>query len=247
MQLHKNTSLVESLKKDPLGFVQAFQQVDPTQIHEIIDLLKIIKEDSKQQEQLLISAVAHADEVLRNAIEALEQAQRAHDEAVGAKAEADLNLGTQQPILINEQSVIEDVINQLLDLTDCPSGWEIVDDSYCYKIIGDSKSYEEALTECEALGGYLPEIDDEAEFNAVASFVNTDQVYWLGGSDAAVEGQFVFGHSGKAVDFLQWCSSQPDNAQNNENCLDLRIKSGNWCYNDIPCESEHRYSGFCER
>ncbi|KAH9488076.1 hypothetical protein Btru_065474 [Bulinus truncatus] len=98
-----------------------------------------------------------------------------------------------------------------------------------YESANDAESY------CEAMGGYLAEIDDQSEYKALQNLVlglPVDLVL-IGGSDSVVEGTWVFPRSGKSVPILDWFQGQPDNA-GNEDCLNL-FKTYGGKMNDITC------------
>lgn len=56
---------------------------------------------------------------------------------------------------------------------------------------------------------------------------------WIGGSDQQVEGVFVWIDSGNNFTFTNWHGIQPDNAGNNEHCVEMFGRTGTW--NDRPC------------
>ncbi|MET0707601.1 MAG: Ig-like domain-containing protein, partial [Tardiphaga sp.] len=68
--------------------------------------------------------------------------------------------------------------------------WTLSSDNHLYKYVSDSAiSWFEAKNAAQAAGGYLATITSDAENNIVFSLVGND-VAWLGGADAAVEGQW---------------------------------------------------------
>lgn len=66
---------------------------------------------------------------------------------------------------------------------------------------------------------------------------------WIGGSDQQVEGVFFWIDSGKNFTFTNWHGIQPDNAGNNEHCVEMFARSGKW--NDRPCS--HSTLFVCEK
>ncbi|KAH9488075.1 hypothetical protein Btru_065473 [Bulinus truncatus] len=111
-----------------------------------------------------------------------------------------------------------------------------------YQSATDAESY------CEAMGGYLAEIDDLSEYKALQNLVlglPVDLVL-IGGSDSAVEGTWIFPRTRMTVPILDWIPGQPDNAQNDEDCLNLwKTHAGKM--NDLRCgfrSSEDRF--MCE-
>jgi hypothetical protein len=78
--------------------------------------------------------------------------------------------------------------------------------------------------------------------------------WWLGASDAAKEGQFVWCYpnsEGVAITYsswVTWTGGQPDNAGNNENCVQNIVSEAtppnNIRLNDLPCGHSLRF--ICE-
>ena len=55
--------------------------------------------------------------------------------------------------------------------------------------------------------------------------------------------RFKSASNGKEVSYTNWSKNQPDNARNNENCIELRQRDGKW--NDVRCTKTRRF--VCER
>ncbi|XP_059178888.1 uncharacterized protein LOC131958018 [Physella acuta] len=73
---------------------------------------------------------------------------------------------------------------------------------------------ETAAAICSLFGGYLVEIDTSSEFQFVQQFMTVNASYYIiltGGTDEAVEGQWVNRYSGSAVGYLEWASGEPNN------------------------------------
>jgi len=146
ISLRKNESLVESLKKDPSSFVELFAKADPERISQIIGILEGLISDAASSLETLRSHqteatnnlntansnVATADTNKETARVALEQAttdksnaDNAYEVAVGEQVSAQLekqvtdqNYADQSPGLINEHSVLQEVIDTLQSLKD---------------------------------------------------------------------------------------------------------------------------------
>jgi hypothetical protein len=71
-------------------------------------------------------------------------------------------------------------------------------------------SFLNARAEATAMGGYLATVNDAAE-QAWLAATFPGQDLWIGLTDEAVEGTFVW-DSGEPVSYLNWCPGQPDNA-----------------------------------
>ncbi|KAI8778004.1 perlucin protein [Biomphalaria glabrata] len=98
------------------------------------------------------------------------------------------------------------------------------------------QSSDEAMTYCSAFGGYLAEVDDRSEYAALQRFVNstsTVDMVLIAGTDASREGTWIVKRTLAPVPFLDWCSGQPDN-RNEEDCMTL-WKTHGTKMNDIGC------------
>ncbi|GFS08350.1 C-type lectin [Elysia marginata] len=95
---------------------------------------------------------------------------------------------------------------------------------------------------CSMLDGYLVEVDDMDEFHFVHSFVRNvagTDFFFTGANDIDREGVWKFWHSKKPVTFFHWKSRQPDNARNNEDCVELRLSFG--AFNDYVCSAKGKF------
>lgn len=72
----------------------------------------------------------------------------------------------------------------------------------------------------------------------------------MGASDQAEEGIFKWCYPDRATNMsmssiVKWAPGQPDNAGNNEDCVNIIIQGGvpptNVVYNDVPCSAELKY------
>ena len=64
---------------------------------------------------------------------------------------------------------------------------------------------------------------------------------WLGASDIAKEGTWIWESSKTALTYSNWFANEPNNERNNENCLHLWAYA-NW--NDLNCDAT--FSVLCE-
>nr|KAI8743195.1 neurogenic locus Notch protein-like [Biomphalaria glabrata] len=104
---------------------------------------------------------------------------------------------------------------------------------------------DDAVSRCVSIGGYLMEINDEAEFyiaNDLAANTNVDRAF-IAGSDAKVENYWIYPRTGQPLTFLKWRSGQPDNL-NFEDCLEIGFKKNEKDNNDIQCSFDNAF--FCE-
>ena len=66
---------------------------------------------------------------------------------------------------------------------------------------------------CRDKGAWLAEIlSPEENYSLWQQFKKNDSCYWIGLTDLAMEGQFVWQHSFKPLVWSNWQPGQPDNA-----------------------------------
>lgn len=104
-----------------------------------------------------------------------------------------------------------------------------------YKVIDEKKSWQEAKSACEALGGMLACIESEAEQRFIANLADGRYLY-LGATDEVKEDTFVW-LSGAPFSYTCWMEGQPNNYGDDENYL-ATYDAGNWV--DVAAEG----SGF---
>ena len=63
----------------------------------------------------------------------------------------------------------------------------------------------------------------------------TANLIYIDGTDAAEEGTFVSNATGDMLTYTNWRSGEPNNYQNNEDCVLYRKVHGTW--NDISCST----------
>ncbi|XP_065348734.1 C-type lectin domain family 4 member K-like [Cloeon dipterum] len=103
---------------------------------------------------------------------------------------------------------------------------------------------------CESKGLKLVSIESEAENTAIVGAIgNTNENYWLSGTDLGSEGKFYWSATGKDIKgFTFYSRGQPDNNKRNEHCLhfwnDPFIKPPVARWNDYPCGLACRF--ICE-
>ena len=119
----------------------------------------------------------------------------------------------------------------LLSTDQCPDGWKIFA-SNCYKLLNGTFNAKEADEECRRNGGYLASIHSSEEndfIHGMTGDVNT----WIGGSDAAKEGTWIW------LDGTQWNNTNLYPGQPTTDGNYLEMKSGwNGQWNDKPWNYE---------
>lgn len=107
-----------------------------------------------------------------------------------------------------------------------------------------------AERDCEAEGGHLVVIDDEAENEWMAQFAaqsltnegSSHQLAWIGLGDHAKEGEFRW-VTGVPVTLTSWFSSEPNSLYDSEDCGEMRA-TGKW--NDDRCNAQLAYVCECD-
>ncbi|MBN2695071.1 VCBS repeat-containing protein [bacterium] len=142
----------------------------------------------------------------------------------------------------SDQSDIDIYPFSCLDADDCyiKTGCELKYNSAKYYLICNEtiKNYANATSYCSSLGGNLLKIETAAENQFIQPLLlgNT----FMGADDIDVEGEFLW-FDNSSLYYSNWRESQPDNYQDNEDCL-MIYSDGSW--NDISCETE--LSFICE-
>jgi hypothetical protein len=121
----------------------------------------------------------------------------------------------------------------------CATGYTqlIVDEAHLYRR-SPAMTWAQQRLACESDGGYLAIPDTQRELEGL---VVPGANAWVGISDSAVEGAFVT-VTGVPATFLPWAPTQPDNFNQNEDCV--LVLSAAMQLNDEPCQVPR--PGVCE-
>ena len=109
-----------------------------------------------------------------------------------------------------------------------------------YVEVRADKTWEDAKSNCAAMGARLMEVRNQEEFDRALRFrLTIPSPIWLGGSDIQVEGNWVWDSNGEAVNLNQfWLETRPDNSPS-RNCI--LLDRGMF---DFGCN--YGQSSFCE-
>jgi len=133
------------------------------------------------------------------------------------------------------------------------------DEGHQYAFIAPATSWFDSADSCDMMGGYLVEVNSAEEDAAIAKYVranydvlgltgSTGRV-WIGGSDDAVEGKWVWDASQRTFDggYTNWDTSrhQPNDNLGNQNCASYFFKKSDM-WDDDTCTSNHK-AYICER
>ena len=111
----------------------------------------------------------------------------------------------------------------------------------CYKLFSQTLNWEAAEKHCQGEGGHLASVQSAEENNFLTGM--TTEMHWLGATDIAFEGDWVW-QDGTARVFTDWKAGQPDNNNNNENCLMKNFQGAQW--NDGPCIQKNIKNVVCK-
>ncbi|XP_052081198.1 collectin-12-like [Mytilus californianus] len=121
--------------------------------------------------------------------------------------------------------------------------------------------YPQAKAACERKDAHLVEIETKAENDFVKKLAQKvpNHSVWLGGTDAAKEGTWVWSSSGKPFTFKDWWKSidgrrgdEPDDyGKHGQDCLSLSKYDNYKAWYDSDCSDKHRRGDFkgiiCEK
>ncbi|XP_076451858.1 ladderlectin-like [Babylonia areolata] len=123
----------------------------------------------------------------------------------------------------------------------------------CYQFVLDhTREFDDAENECRARGGHLVIIRDIATqrflYNTLRQDLGHDDIVWIGLSDQASEGHFLWG-DGTPAKFTYWASGQPGEFGSLEDCVAMDTREeGRW--HDYSCSdwffSSHHENFICE-
>jgi hypothetical protein len=104
----------------------------------------------------------------------------------------------------------------------------------CYMLYMTPMTWAQAQSVCHALGPttFLASVQSASENALIATLIGSKDAF-LGGTDAAVEGRFLW-DDGTPVQLTNWNTGEPNNAGGVENCIEMiAALGGKW--NDVPC------------
>ena len=125
----------------------------------------------------------------------------------------------------------------------CQQGW-IGNGTSCYKLFTSPKTWENAKKECEKWNARLVKVESSEENDFIKTEVlptDANENYWIGLSDSHKENDWMW-TDGTQLDldgYKNWGPNQPNNSNNNEHCVVIRIIKldpdhyGKW--HDLPC------------
>jgi len=104
--------------------------------------------------------------------------------------------------------------------------------------MNEKLSWSDANAACLAAGMELASVHSDEE-NALLATAAAGNTVWIGGTDAALEGTWVWSPSGTPLSYTNWWSGEPNNVGGNEDCLSVFYDVGGWY--DNRCSHELKY------
>merc|ERR1711884_322563 len=121
----------------------------------------------------------------------------------------------------------------------CPPdpGWFQAGQS-CYLVSTRAMNWYFGQEFCWGQGAYLAEIKSKEEEDLVDPHLITGVGYWLGLSDYATEGRYVWDESHEVAQYINWAPGQPDSNGGDHDCI---FKT----YDDPGWPAQGWYDGHC--
>ncbi|XP_052859318.1 C-type lectin 37Db-like [Drosophila gunungcola] len=104
-----------------------------------------------------------------------------------------------------------------------PQNFQKIGSRYFYFEETHKRNWFAAANACRQMGGNLASIQSDEELAAIKQHPkrNYNEHYWLDINDLAASGQYMSSTSGQIAPFLKWASTEPNNLNDVEHCVDL--------------------------
>ena len=125
----------------------------------------------------------------------------------------------------------------------CPHGWVPFGGS-CFRQFfhAYALSWHETRAKCRTVGADLISVNCEEDQRFLDSFMTRRNMYYIGFTDASVEGTFRWS-DGTTSTYTKWFANEPDNGGSNEDCTAAYIGRG---WSDIKCHHQYLHYFACE-
>ncbi|XP_017851254.2 C-type lectin 37Db-like [Drosophila busckii] len=95
----------------------------------------------------------------------------------------------------------------------------------------------QAANHCRELGGYLLNFESSEEMDAILPILPQGQIqFWTSAHCLSGNRKFISVTSGEPMPYMRWFPNEPNNLNNNEFCVELRINGG--ALNNIHCTNK---------
>ncbi|OWF46013.1 perlucin-like protein [Mizuhopecten yessoensis] len=131
----------------------------------------------------------------------------------------------------------------------CPEGW-VSNIEACYHISRDTEEWVTAEEMCKLYGATLVQIETLEEDKFLSehlrnySQVYNDHEFWIGLSDWALEGNFIWVPEGLTPLYTNWGPGEPDNDHKDQHCTIIYTQEHYQWY-DRTCNQQYSY--ICEK
>ncbi|XP_070069197.1 accessory gland protein Acp29AB-like [Drosophila takahashii] len=214
MKMEKlHTSLQETLKKIPEDFESSLETIEKNQ--------KDILGKMKTQE-------------FKNILDTLKIQLFANQLIAVQNQQADIQKSIKALV---EGKMVETKVRKIV----IPLGFERIGSRYFYIEEEMEKNWADAQIACREKGGYLAAIKDQEEFDGLLLKLSDSNRYWLGINDINDEGVYISDASGNKAPFLMWIPGDPDNRDDNENCVGFIADDFDGGMVDWPCRSNFKF------
>ncbi|XP_049611834.1 galactose-specific lectin nattectin-like isoform X2 [Syngnathus scovelli] len=116
----------------------------------------------------------------------------------------------------------------------CPRGWTQLD-CRCFIFQDEGRSFSDAESVCNILGGNLASVHNNVEYAVVLGVIakGTSSDYWIGLHEALGSDDFIW-TDGTPVDFTAFNSNNDSG-----DCIEVEVDDDLW--DNQPCDSPNRY------
>ena len=123
----------------------------------------------------------------------------------------------------------------------CPLGWDAYR-RHCYLYVEQQETFNTAESNCNARAqgsreSHVTSVLDTDEAAFLAGYIQHGSA-WIGFTDIAIEGNWVWQDGQPTGPQDWWYPNQPDNAAGNEDCVHMGANMG---WNDYPCHYKLPY------
>ncbi|XP_076424066.1 C-type lectin domain family 4 member A-like [Peromyscus maniculatus bairdii] len=118
----------------------------------------------------------------------------------------------------------------------CPKDWKPFR-FHCYFTSNDSASWSESEEKCSSMGAHLMVIHNQEEQDFITKILDPKVVYYIGLSDHGPghrQWRWI-DHTPYNESATFWHPGQPNNKNDNEECVVIHHPSSSWGWNDISC------------
>ncbi|XP_040887724.1 macrophage mannose receptor 1-like [Toxotes jaculatrix] len=171
------------------------------------------------------------------AMMALSRAAADPEEEPGNMAERSVEaVPEEEPGNVTEASAQEENSHLVKRSTRCPHGWTRYG-RRCFYYFPTTRTWAQAEKTCQSMNANLASVHNIQEYHKIQRMIQSRtheyKEAWIGGSDAQEEGTWLWS-DGSRLNYLNWCSGQPDNFFS-QHCLKMNY-SGHKCWDDDWCD-----------